>query len=134
MKKLLTDASIYIKAYICFSIITLFLSICLHSNSIVVDGTIQDIMPNTYKYLTWLFILHEICLGVLCGIAFMIGSAISKKWIVLFSLIASICDLTLVYVYHLYSISFPSFVSWCLSVVSVILHILVVLIGYGVIL
>lgn len=97
MKKLLANSVTYILIYIVLMIPTYVLPY-FGSNSVIANGAgaLVDAASGgkTTMFTHFPFLLHAAFLIALCVTAFIRGGIISKKWILVFPLIALICDLT----------------------------------------
>lgn len=97
MKKLLINSTAYVLIYLVLMIPTYVLPY-FGSNSVIANGAgalVDTASGGTTAIFTHLpFLLHAAFLIALCITAFIRGGIISKKWILVFPLIALICDLT----------------------------------------
>lgn len=97
MKKLLQSSGAFIGIYIVLMIPTYILPY-FGSNSVIANGAgaIVDAASGgkTSMFTHIPFLLHALFLVALCVVAFIRGGLISKKWLLVFPLVALICDLT----------------------------------------
>lgn len=97
MKKLLQSSGAFIGIYIVLMIPTYILPY-FGSNSVIANGAgaIVDAASGgkTSMFTHIPFLLHALFLVALCVVSFIRGSLISKKWLLVFPLVALICDLT----------------------------------------
>ncbi|RTL02263.1 MAG: hypothetical protein EKK57_02550 [Proteobacteria bacterium] len=118
MKKLMKNSGGFLTVYILVALLTYILPY-FGSNSVMANaaGGLVDVASGgrTSMFTHFPFLLHAICLIILCIASFMRGGWIGKKWIVIFPIIALLFDLTPV----LSSIPF----------IPTILHIIVLVIG-----
>ncbi len=97
MKNLLKNTGGFIGLYIVVALFTYILPY-FGSNSVVANaagGLVDAASGGRTSMFTHLpFLLHAICLILLCVISFLRGGWINKKWIVVFPVIALLFDLT----------------------------------------